>query len=187
MNNTNGTNKKRTITILVVIVILVMIPVFLLSKDMQQASDFIRRSGWIGMIVGVVFYAAIGASPVPSEPFTLLITTAVGPREAVLVATLGNILSGLIEYYFGTHIGNVADFEKQKSRLPFGLGKAPVNSPLFLIGGRMVPGYGPKLVSLISGIYKVPVWRALWTNALTSFMGAVIFAYGGFGLISLVK
>ena len=187
MNNTNGTNKKRTITILVVIVILVMIPVFLLSKDMQQASDFIRRSGWIGMLVGVVFYAAIGASPVPSEPFTLLITTAVGPREAVLVATLGNILSGLIEYYIGTHIGNVADFEQQKSRLPFGLGKAPVNSPLFLIFGRMIPGYGSKLVSLISGIYKVPVWRVLWTNALTSFIGALVFAYGGFGLISLVK
>ncbi len=187
MDEPKKMNKKKTITILVVIVILVMIPVFLLSNDMQQASEFIRRSGWIGLVVGVIFYALIGASPIPSEPFTLLITTAVGPREAILVASVGNTLSGLIEYYFGTHIGHVADFEQQKSRLPFGLGKAPVDSPLFLIFGRMIPGYGPKLVSLISGIYKVPVWRALWTNALTSFVGAALFAYGGFGLISLIK
>jgi uncharacterized membrane protein YdjX (TVP38/TMEM64 family) len=187
MNNAPSNGKKTTIAILVSILVLILILVFLLSKDMERVSAFIRSSGWIGVVVGILFYALLGASPVPSEPFTLLITTAVGPREAILVAGLGNTLSGLIEYFFGHKIGDVADFEQRKSRLPFGLGKAPVDSPLFLIVGRMLPGYGPKLVSLISGIYKVPVWRALWTNALTSFLGAVIFAYGGFGLLTLIK
>jgi len=187
MNNASPNGKKKTIAILVSIIVLIMVLVFILSKDMDRVSGFIRNSGWIGVLVGILFYALLGASPVPSEPFTLLITTAVGPREAILVAGLGNTLSGLMEYFFGHKIGDVADFEKRKSNLPFGLGKAPVDSLLFLIVGRMLPGYGPKMISLISGIYKVPVWRALWTNALSSFIGAVIFAYGGFGLLNLIK
>ena len=43
--------------------------------------------------------------------------------------------------------------------MPFGLGKFPVDSPSFLIGARVIPGYGSKFVSLISGFYRVLLLR----------------------------
>jgi uncharacterized membrane protein YdjX (TVP38/TMEM64 family) len=126
-------------------------------------------------------------SPIPSEPFTVLIAAAIGPIASTIVTGIGNLLSALIEYYMGHKISDVADFDQQRKKLPFGLGKLPVHSPAFLIGARMIPGYGPKFVSVISGMYRVNMWRYIWTTAIATFSGAAIFAYGGFGLLHIFK
>jgi len=36
-------------------------------------------------------------------------------------------------------------------------------------------------------MYRVPIPRYLWTTAIPVFCGAVIFAYGGFGIGLLTK
>ena len=158
---------------------------FLVSKEMTAVRTFIRNSGWIGLVFAVGLYGLLGASPIPSEPLTVLISTVFGPFNATLVAGTGNLLAAMIEYYIGSKIGDVTSFEKQKEKLPFGVGKAPVDSPIFLIVARMLPGYGPKFVSVVSGVYQVPMWRYIWTAAIPTFIGAAIFAYGGFGLLHL--
>jgi membrane protein YqaA with SNARE-associated domain len=104
---------------------------------------------------------------------------------ATLVAGTGNTLSALVEYYLGTHVANITNFMERKEKLPWGLSKVKVDSPLFLIGARMVPGVGPKFVSITAGIYRVPFLLYLWTSAVSVFLGAVVFALGGSGLGSL--
>jgi len=49
----------------------------------------------------------------------------------------------------------------------------------------MVPGVGPKVVSFTAGIYRVPILRYLWTSALSVYLGAALFAFGGSGLKTL--
>jgi uncharacterized membrane protein YdjX (TVP38/TMEM64 family) len=187
MAETTETKKINPITIIIVITTVVLILVFLFMKDLDVIRLFIQRSGWIGMVISILLYAVLGASPIPSEPLTVLITTSIGPLATTFVTGIGNLLSALIEYYLGHKISDAADFDRRRQKLPFGLGKLPVNSPLFLIGARMIPGYGPKFVSLIGGMYRVKIWRYIWTTAIAVFIGAAIFSYGGFGILNLVK
>jgi uncharacterized membrane protein YdjX (TVP38/TMEM64 family) len=152
---------------------------------MTTVRAFIGQSGWVGLLVSVLIYAILGASPIPSEPLTVLLSTVYGPFTATLVSGTGNVLAALIEYFIGMRISGASGFDERRAKLPFGLGKLPVDSPMFLIAARMLPGYGPKFVSLMGGIYRVPFYRYLWTAALPTFAGSAIFAYGGFGLIQL--
>lgn len=177
--------KTKPLRILVISVLLLIVLLFFISRDMDKIRQFIANSGYVGLLVAVLLYGLLGASPIPSEPLTVLLSTIFGPLNATLAAGFGNLLAAIVEYYLGAKIGDVADFKTRKEHLPFGLGKMPVNSPLFLVGARMMPGYGPKLVSVVGGVYRVPMWRYIWTASIPTFLGAAIFAYGGFGLFSL--
>ncbi len=178
-------NKNQAVRILIITLLAILVLVFFISKDMEKVRVFIRGSGWIGLLVSVGIYGLLGASPVPSEPLTILISTIFGPLNATLVAGAGNLLAAVIEYFIGGKLGDASSFARRKEKLPFGLGRFPVSSPIFLIIARMIPGYGPKFVSLLAGLYRVPLGLYLWTAALPTFLGAAIFAYGGFGLLLL--
>ena len=177
--------KHRPLVILIGVLLVVLVLILIVSRDMEQIRDFIGSSGWVGLLVAVLLYGLLGASPIPSEPLTILLSTIYGPFTATLVAGIGNMLAALLEYFIGERLSNVTSFVHRKEKLPFGLGRFPVDSPMFLIAARMLPGYGPKFVSLIAGMYRVPMYRYLWTSAVPTFLGAAIFAYGGFGLINL--
>lgn len=182
-----GKKQRQQIISLILTLLVVLILIILLARNMTAVRAFIGESGWIGLLVSILIYAILGASPIPSEPLTVLLSTVYGPFAATLVSGTGNLLAALIEYYIGERIGTVASFEERRSRLPFGLGKFPVDSPVFLIVARMLPGYGPKFVSVIGGVYRVPFWRYVWTAAIPTFAGSAIFAYGGFGIIQLTS
>lgn len=179
--------RSRSISILVFsLLIMVLIAVFFLV-DLNKIKDFIQQAGAWGILVSIVFYALLGMTLVPSEPFTLFIGALFGPFYATLIAGVGNTLSAMVEYYLGTHIGSATNFMEKKHKLPLGLGNMKVESALFLIGGRMIPGYGPKVVSVLAGVYRVPIWRYVWTTALPVFTGSAIFAFGGFGIGKLTN
>jgi uncharacterized membrane protein YdjX (TVP38/TMEM64 family) len=152
---------------------------------MDSIRDVISRSGWLGPFIAVFFYGLLGASPIPSEPITLFISATYGPFVATLVAGTGNLLAALVEYVIGRSIGAATDAEKSRQKLPFGLSKVPLDSPVFLIGARMIPLYAPKIVSLLSGTYHVSILRYLWTTAIVTYTGAALLAYGGYGIIHL--
>jgi uncharacterized membrane protein YdjX (TVP38/TMEM64 family) len=177
-------SRLQTVVSLVLTLLLIALLILLLRKEMSYVRDFIRNSGWIGLLVSVILYGLLGFTPIPSEPLTIMLSTIYGPLPATFVSGTGNLLAAMMEYYLGTHLGNIASFEQRRHSLPFGLGKMPVSSPAFLLGVRMIPGYGPKFVSLLGGIYRVPKWRYIWTAAIPTFLGAAIFAYGGFGIIN---
>jgi membrane protein DedA with SNARE-associated domain len=106
---------------------------------------------------------------------------------AIFMAAVGNTLACVVEYYVGGSIGELADFEKRKQKLPFRLGNLPIHSPVFLLVARLIPGLGGKTVSIASGVYKVPLGKYLWTTTLANLVGAAFLALGGTGLLALLK
>lgn len=187
---TNPEPKKtnlKSILIIIVTLVFLFIAVRYFSTEISQVKTLLHDAGPFAFIVAILIYGVLGATVVPSEPLTALLGGLYSPWQAMLVAMLGNTLAALIEYYLGGHIGNIANFEKQRARLPFGLGKFPVDSPVFLIFGRMIPAIGPKLISLMSGIYKVKIGRYIWTTIVTNLLGAALIAYGAAGLIRLFQ
>ena len=187
MIETIETPKGKNASIVIFSVLIVVVAAVFFAVDMQKIKTFIAGIGAWGILVSIIVYALLGLTLIPSEPLTILIGAIFGPFIATLVAGVGNTLSALVEYYLGRKLGQAANFMEKKHKLPFGLGKLPVDSPLFLLGARSIPGYGPKAVSIISGVYHVPLFLYLWTAAIPTFLGAAIFAFGGFGLSSLFK
>jgi len=74
-----------------------------------------------------------------------------------------------------------------KEKLPFHLGKFPVDSPVFLIFARILPGYGSKFVSIVSGMNHVPMDTYICTSAVSNLFGASYLVLLGAGLIHLIK
>lgn len=179
--------RKQSVSILIFSVLLMVVIAVFFMMDLNKIKEFIQSAGAWGIAASTLFYALMGMTLIPSEPFTVFIGALFGPLWATLIAGVGNTLSALVEYYLGTHIGSATDFMSKKDKLPFGLAKLRVDSPLFLIGARMIPGYGPKVVSVMAGVYKVPMLRYLWTTAIPVFAGSAIFAFGGFGIGKLFK
>jgi len=186
-DETRKNRRNQSISILVFSVLIMILVGVFFTTDLARIKDFISSAGAWGIVISIIFYALMGMTLIPSEPFTLFIGALFGPFYATLIAGLGNTLSALVEYYLGTHIGSATNFVEKKDKLPFGLGKMKVESPLFLIGARMIPGYGPKVVSVLAGVYKVPILRYIWTTAIPVFLGSAIFAFGGFGIGKLTK
>lgn len=178
------TSKSQSILTLTLITFGIIVLVLFISNEMEAVQEFIRNSGWIGLFISIALYGVLGLSPIPSEPLTVLLSTVYGPLAATMVSGAGNLLAAIVEYFLGERIGNIASFEERKDSLPFGLGKFPVNSVPFLLLARMLPGYGPKFVSVISGVYRVPMVRYIWTAAIPTFLGSALFAYGGFELLN---
>ena len=180
-------NRSQSVYILIFSVFIMVLVGIFFTQDMNRIKTFISQAGIWGIIISILIYALLGVTLIPSEPLTLFIGALFGPWLATLIAGTGNTLSAFVEYYLGTHVGSATNFSEKKDKLPFGLGKLKVDSPMFLIGARMIPGYGPKIVSMMAGMYRVPLLRYLWTTAVPIFIGSGIFAYGGFGIGLLTK
>ena len=180
-------DRTKLAVVLITVLVIILIVILILSRNMDGIREFLLRSGQIGLVISVGLYGLLGASPIPSEPLTVLLSALYGPFYITIVATLGNLLSALVEYYIGRKIGDVSDFQKRRQKLPFGLGKIPADSVAFLILARFLPGYGAKFISILSGICHVRLWRYTWTTVLSTLIGAAIVAYGGFGLLNLFK
>ncbi|NMC84131.1 MAG: TVP38/TMEM64 family protein [Anaerolineaceae bacterium] len=179
--------RSQSVYVLILSVLIMILAAVFFTQDMNRIKSFISEAGIWGVIISIFLYALLGVTLIPSEPLTLFIGALFGPWLATLIAGTGNTLSAMVEYYLGTHIGSATNFQEKKDKLPFGLGKMKVESPVFLIGARMIPGYGPKIVSMMAGMYRVPILRYLWTTAIPIFCGAAVFAFGGFGLGVLTK
>ena len=145
MDHTREKTKIQPLINLIIVILVIIALVFIVSKEMGRVRTFISESGWIGLLVSVFLYALLGASPIPSEPLTILLSTIFGPFAATMVAGVGNLLAALVEYYIGERIGNVASFVKRRETLPFGLGNFPVDSAIFMIGCPHAAGLRAKI------------------------------------------
>ena len=187
IQETPKTGRSQSVYILIFSVLIMILVGIFFTQDMNRIKTFIQNAGAWGIIISILLYALLGVTLIPSEPLTLFIGALFGPFWATLIAGIGNTLSAMVEYYIGTHLGSATNFAEKKDKLPFGLGKLKVESPMFLIGARMIPGYGPKVVSMMAGMYRVPILRYIWTTAVPIFIGSGIFAFGGFGIGKLTK
>ncbi|NMB84109.1 TVP38/TMEM64 family protein [Candidatus Roizmanbacteria bacterium] len=167
--------------------VFLVVAVFYVAKNMRDVRTIVSRAGLAGPVVLIFLYGFFAVTPITTDPLTVVSGVFFGPIGGVFISWIGNNLAAMVEYYFGRHIGKVANFKKIKEKLPFGLSRLPVDSPWVLIFGRLVPGYGGKVISIMGGIYHVPVRRYLWTSALTNFFGSLLLSLGGYQLIHFLK
>lgn len=179
---------KKNSKIWVILGILILITIlYLLSKHTHLIEELLYKSGALAPIIALILYPLLAPTPITTDPITVVIGVIYKPLIGVLIAWIGNTLAALVEYYLGIRMEKAANFKEAREKLPFGLGKLPVNSIGFLVFGRMIPGYGGKIISLLAGMHKVPMKRYLWTTALTNLAGSIFLSYGGFGLVRLIK
>jgi uncharacterized membrane protein YdjX (TVP38/TMEM64 family) len=157
-----------------------------LAKHVTALEQFITRIGIIGPLISIALQTLFGASPIPTEPLTMINGAVFGPLRGALFSWIGYMLASVIEYFIGTRIRQATNFEAQREKMPFGLGRFPADSPWFLTLARIVPGYGPKMVGIVGGVYHVSLWRFVWTAAIPNAIGALVFAFGGHGLKTLL-
>ena len=162
------------------------VSLFVLRHDTNGWLNIIQKRQKLSIFISLVSYALLGATLIPSEPLTLLLLKLYGPFLAVTVATGGNTLAAFLEFFIGGNIGDMAEFEKRKAKLPFRLGEIPIQSPIFLLLARMLPGFGSKFVSLACGMYQVPLFTYTWTTFVSNLIGAVMVVFGGAGLLRLL-
>jgi uncharacterized membrane protein YdjX (TVP38/TMEM64 family) len=145
-------------------------------------ENLLTQTGIVGPLISIALQTVFGASPIPTEPLTMINGAVFGPLMGGFYSWIGYMLASVTEYFIGARIGHASNFEDQREKLPFGLGRFPADSPWFLTLARVVPGYGPKMVGIVGGMYRVPMWRFIWTAAIPNAIGALAFALGGHGL-----
>lgn len=160
---------------------------YILIKYSDVATELITQSGAWAPVVALILYTVLAPTPITTDPITVVMSVTYGPLVGVFFALVGNTLAATVEYYIGYKIGLTVDSEKRSRKIPLGLDKLPVDSVPFLILGRMIPGYGSKVISLLAGGYKVPMKKYIWTTAATNLFGAFLTSYGGFGLVNIFK
>lgn len=160
---------------------------YILIKYSDMATGLIIKSGVWAPLVSILLYTLLAPTPITTDPITIIMSVTYGPLVGVLIAFIGNTFAATVEYFIGYKIGSTVMSDKKVKKIPLGLDKLPVDSIPFLIFGRMIPGYGSKVISLLAGGYKVPMRRYIWTTAVTNLFGAFLTSYGGFGIVSIFK
>ncbi|HMD90910.1 MAG TPA: VTT domain-containing protein [Anaerolineaceae bacterium] len=166
-----------------------IIMAFLIAKFYNIASlnQFFVMNEGLGYVICLFVYIVLDFTFIPNNAITLLVLAWMGPVAAVLLDTIGDTILAMADYFIGRKAGYVADLEEKKSKLPFHLGQIPIDSPTFLILGRMLPAIGPKFVSLTAGAYKVSIRTYLWTTVVANLIGAIFIVSGGYGLIKVFQ
>lgn len=180
-------SKNKNTFLFIIGALFALVLLFYVAQNLRDVDLVIRKAGLAGPIVAIVLFGIFALTPIPAEPLTLFCIFFFGPVVGSMITWVGGVFAALVEYNFGLHMRKITSIEKTIKKLPFGLNKMPVNSPLFLIFGRLIPGYGSKVISLIAGIHHVPLKRYLWTTALTNLMGSLLLAFGGNQILLFFK
>jgi uncharacterized membrane protein YdjX (TVP38/TMEM64 family) len=166
---------------------LFVIMFYLLIDRADEIKKLLENGGVWTPILGIITLALLGPTPVATEPIIILLAVSYSPFWGMVIGAVGNTLAMLIEYSVAYKLAEIFDYQKEKKRLPKFLRKIPANNIYFLIIGRMVPGYGSKIISLIAGAEKVDMKLYFWTSLISGIFGAFIISYGGFGIDFLIK
>lgn len=172
---------------LVVSVVSVLLTLLLFGNDLRHIQTIIPSLGLLAPAVSIVLYGVLSLTPIPAEPLSLLNGALFGPVVGILVNWMGNNFAAGVEYYIGRDIASPKKkmTKKKQYELPGFFKYIPVDSVWFLLLGRMVPGYGSKVVSFAGGIYNVPLRRYIWTTAVMNLLGSILLALSGHFLIQL--
>ncbi len=157
--------------------------IIIFRDDIKNIEKIIPKTGIVGPLVSILLMGILSATPIPTDPIVILNGAIFGPWIGVLVSWMGNNLASVIEYFLGRGLGEIANFERIKRKLPLGLSHFPADSVWFLLFGRFIPQFGGKIVSLTGGFYRVPLFKYLWTAFLSNLMGSLLLAYGGYSLL----
>jgi len=158
--------------------------IYLMVYHSDKVTEIVISSGIWAPVISFILFLIFSITPITTEPIIGILALTYSPYVAFVIGTLGNFFAMLIEYYFGKKLAHIFDYDVHKKKLPKIIQKLKVDSPLFLIFGRMIPGYGSKVISLIAGAEKVNMKTYLWTSVLSAIFGAAVIS---FSLYTLFK
>jgi len=82
-----------------IILLVGLISLFWFRQDISGFLMIVRTYQNISFVIGLSLYALLAATIIPSASLTLLLMTLYGPIVAVLIATIGNTLGALLEFF----------------------------------------------------------------------------------------
>lgn len=171
----------------ILVVVLAIGAALLLARNLSAVQAAMATAGPWGPLAAVALLVLLSLTPVPAEPFILAFAALFPPLTVVLVASAGNFAATLVEYGLARSLMDRQQYAALLARLPPAMARFPVSSHLFMILGRLIPGVGPKTVSILCGLARVGLPRFAWTGLLTSALGGVVIGLAGTGLVSLVS
>jgi uncharacterized membrane protein YdjX (TVP38/TMEM64 family) len=177
-------NRKYLIRFSVLFLLLVVSITISIYFDVATLKDYLETNPGQTVLISLATYILFGLTFLPTFPLTVFLAILLGPFQAAIIATLGNTIAAFLGYTIGKSMGDIINFEQKKSRLPFGLGKIPIKSPLFMLVARLLPA-GSRAYSMVCGAYQVPIPLYLWTTTLMFFVNSAFLAFGGLTLIQL--
>jgi uncharacterized membrane protein YdjX (TVP38/TMEM64 family) len=127
-NSSTDPNLRQLIPLVLSIGLSAVVAVYL-AKHVTALEQFITRIGIIGPLISIALQTLFGASPIPTEPLTMINGAVFGPLRGALFSWIGYMLASVIEYFIGTRIRQATNFEEQREKMPFGLGRFPADSP----------------------------------------------------------
>lgn len=160
---------------------------YLTFKETDKITNLILSVGLLAPFFTIIVLTVLGPTPIATDPIVMLMGITYGPFWGAVIGTIGNTLAMLVEYYFGYKLAEIFDYEKGKEKLPKFIQKFPIDSWVFLIFGRMIPGYGSKVISLIAGAEKINLKTYLWTSVVSGIFGAIVLSYGGVEILKYLK
>lgn len=155
-------------------------------KYFHHIEAWTKSAGVWAPLVCVLLYIPLSLTPIPSDPLTVLNGGLFGLTEGIIISWIGNNLAAVTEFWVFRHVSRATKFLETQHRLPHWLRRWPADSPVFLIGIRLIPGFGGKVGSAMAGMYQVSWWRLIWTSALVNLIGSTLVAVGGWSLIKLI-
>ena len=184
--NINKNPPKWQSWVKIILIIIFFIIIILSNKylDISQVKAVIQKKPQLSVVISLTIYFLSSFTFIPSSPLTVLMSMLNGPALAIALATVGNTLPALVQYYIGTTIITVENFEEKRNKLPSFLRNLPINSPLFLLAGRIIPG-GTRGLSVVCGFYHVRFITFLWTTVTMYLIGAIFIVFGGTELVEL--
>jgi uncharacterized membrane protein YdjX (TVP38/TMEM64 family) len=177
-------NRKNLIRFSILLMLLVVSITISIYFDISTLKNYLAIHPGQSVLISLAAYVIFGLTFIPTFPLTVFTAILLGPFQAAIIATLGNTIAAIFGYKIGKSMGDVMNFEQKKSRLPLGLGKIPIKSPLFMLIARLLPA-GTRAYSMVCGAYQVPIPLYLWTTSLMFFVNSAFLAFGGLTLIQL--
>ena len=104
---------KNKIWTVVGIIILIFV-VYLLSCHTYFIQNILFKSGPWAPLVAILLYPLLAPTPITTDPITIVIGVVYGPLIGVSIAWVGNTMAALVEYFLGTKLHKITNFEKTK-------------------------------------------------------------------------
>jgi uncharacterized membrane protein YdjX (TVP38/TMEM64 family) len=163
---------------------LVIVVIVLAVYDISQYQAYFDQNQKLAFLISFLAVFVSGVAFIPTTPITVLAALLLGPVQAALITGLGTTLSSFVQYQLGRQVGDVLNFAGRRARLPFKLGRLPVDSALFLLIVRFLPA-GPVGLNFLCGATHVSQILFIWTALATNLIASALLAFGVGGFIKL--
>ena len=138
---------------------------YLVIRFQHHVEFFIRSIGpFVAYPVAIAVFTAVASAPFSVTDALAIMNGAIfGPLWGSIVNAIGLVFAAMLGYWINQRASHLFDLEAALERLPGWVKRFPVGSPMFLIGVRIIPGFGGTVATATAATFKVPMWVHVWT------------------------